>query len=224
MTCLRFVWPKLFRPAGSRFASAAAILALWLLPVAFEAKAQPLRVAVYDAAPYASVARDGSFTGASVDLWRRVAEEMGTNYQFKLVSSMEDVLRGIEQGRYDAAIGAITITEDRTARVDFSYPTHRSGVAASLRKEVGTRAAVVSFSAAASELGPLFGAMISLLFVAGIAMWLVERLEKDASKADSAVRTLRDGLYWAEVRAFNPIVCFNKISNLSNFQRQRRLG
>jgi polar amino acid transport system substrate-binding protein len=175
------------------------MLAFWLLAVAVDAKAQPLRVAVYDAAPYASVARDGSFTGASVDLWRRVAEEMGTNYQFKLVSSMEDLLRGIEQGRYDAAIGAITITEDRTARVDFSYPTHRSGVAASLRKEVGTRAAVVSFSAAAYELGPLFGAMIALLFVAGIAMWLVERLGKDASKADSAVRTLRDGLYWAVV-------------------------
>ncbi|MFY9658835.1 MAG: transporter substrate-binding domain-containing protein [Methylocystis sp.] len=158
-----------------------------------------MRIAVYDAAPYASVARDGSFTGASVDLWRRVAEDIGRNYQFTLVPSMEDVLRGIEQGRFDAAIGAITITEDRAARVDFSYPAHHSGVAAALRKDVGTRAAIASFSGAASELGPVFGLMVVLLFVAGMAMWLVERLERDASKAESAVRTLRDGLYWAVV-------------------------
>ena len=199
MTRFRFVRSKLIRPAGFRFGTAAGMLAFWFLAAAFEAKAQPLRVAVYDAAPYASVARDGSLTGVSVDLWRRVAEDIGKNYQFVLVPSMEDVLRGVEGGRFDAAIGAITITEDRAARVDFSYPTHRSGVAAALRKEAGTRAAVVSFSTAASELGPLFGVMIVLLIAAGIAMWLAERLENSASEADSAVRTLRDGLYWAVV-------------------------
>ncbi len=199
MARLRFLRSKLVWPAVSRRARALALLAFWLLIWAFGAKAQPLRIAVYDAAPYASVERDGSFTGASVDLWRRVAEDLGRNYQFMLVPSMEELLRGIEQGKFDAAIGAITITEDRAARVDFSYPTHRSGVAASLRREFGTRAAVASFSGAAAELGPLFGVMFALLFVAGIAMWLVERLARDASKTESAVRTLREGLYWAVV-------------------------
>ena len=196
MTPLRYVRSKLVRPAAYRIA---AVLAFWLLAAAFDAKAEPLRIAVYDTAPYASVARDGSFTGASVDLWRRVAEDIGKNYEFVLVSSMEDVLRGVEERRFDAAIGAITITEDRAARIDFSYPAHRSGVAAALRKTTGPQAAVVSFSTAASELGPLFGVMIVLLFVAGVAMWLAERLETTASSSDSAVRTLRDGLYWAVV-------------------------
>ena len=195
----RLVRSKLFLSAGSRFASAAAMLGLWLLAACVDAKAQPLRVAVYDAAPYGSLARDGFFMGASVDLWRRVAENIGRNYQFMLVPNMEDVLRGIEQGRFDAAIGAISITEDRAARVEFSYPTHRSGVAAALRKAAGPSTAIVSFLVATSELGPLFGVMIALLFVAGVAMWLAERLESDTSRADSAVRTLRDGLYWAVV-------------------------
>ncbi len=198
MTNLRHVGLKLFLSAGRRFA-AAAMLACWFVAGTFEARAQPLRVAVYDAAPYARVERDGSFTGASVDLWRRVAEDIGQSYQFTLVAKMEDVLRGLEERRFDAAIGAITITEDRSARVDFSYPAHRSGVAAALRNTAGPRAAIASFSGAAFELGPLFGVMIVLLFVAGIAMWLVERLESDASRTNSAVRTLRDGLYWAVV-------------------------
>jgi polar amino acid transport system substrate-binding protein len=72
--------------------------------------ANPLRVAVYDLAPYGSVALDGLFSGASVDLWRRVAEEMHWSYQFTLVSRMDAILAGLEQDRFDAAIGAITIT------------------------------------------------------------------------------------------------------------------
>ena len=51
------------------------------------------------------------------------------------VSHMEDILSGLQQGRFDAAIGAITITPEREARVGFSYPAHRSGVAVALQKK-----------------------------------------------------------------------------------------
>ena len=199
MTRLRGVESKLFRPSESRFAAAAAVAALWLFVLVAIAEARPLRVAVYDAAPYASATPDGSFGGASVELWRRVAEDLGATYQFTLFPKMEELLHGVEEGRFDAAIGAITITPDRAERVEFSYPAHRSGFAAALRKSRGSSAAIASFGLVAYELGPLFGLMIGLLCIAGIAMWLVERLERDASRTDSAVRTLRDGLYWAVV-------------------------
>ena len=84
--------------------------------------ADPLRVAVYDLAPYGSVGPDGLFSGASADLWRRVAEEMRWRYQFTLVSRVDAILAGLEQDGFDAAIGAITITAERLGRVDFSYP------------------------------------------------------------------------------------------------------
>jgi hypothetical protein len=38
---------------------------------------ETLRVAVYDVPPYGYVDTDGSMSGVSVDLWRRVAEQMG---------------------------------------------------------------------------------------------------------------------------------------------------
>jgi hypothetical protein len=37
---------------------------------------EPLRVAVYDVPPYGYVDTDGSISGVSVDLWRRVSEQM----------------------------------------------------------------------------------------------------------------------------------------------------
>jgi polar amino acid transport system substrate-binding protein len=116
------------------------------------------------------------------------------------VSDMESILSGLEQGRYDAAIGAITITPERAARVDFSYPAHRSGVAIALRKESGPIFALMSYGTAVSELSPLIFVILTMLIVIGIAMWIVEQRARSAAQgSESSVVSLRDGLYWAVV-------------------------
>ena len=112
---------------------------------------QPLRVAVYDLAPYGSVDATGLFSGVSVDLWRRVAEDLGVDYRFISVLQMDDVLAGLEHGRFDAAVGAITITPERLMRVDFSYPAHRSGVAVAFRRTTGPIAGVILYGQAVRQ-------------------------------------------------------------------------
>jgi hypothetical protein len=137
--------------------------------------ASALRIAVYDAPPYGAVGADGSLSGVSVDLWRRVAEELQWQYRLIPVSTMDSVLGGLEQGRFDAAIGAITITPEREARVDFSYPAHRSGVAVALAKESGLAAFLASFSAAAEEFAGAIVLLLALLFPLGFLIWRIER-------------------------------------------------
>jgi polar amino acid transport system substrate-binding protein len=182
---------------------AALVIGLCLAASAFAAFAETrqvesLRVAVYNVPPYGYVDTDGSIAGVSVDLWRRVAEQMGWHYQLIPVSDMESILAGLEHGQYDAAIGAITITPERAARVDFSYPAHRSGVAIAMKREGGPIFALVAYGSAASELAPLIIITLAMLIVIGVAMWAVERrVRRDGS--ESAVGNLRDGLYWAVV-------------------------
>jgi polar amino acid transport system substrate-binding protein len=163
------------------------------------AETAPLRVAVYDVPPYGYVNPDGSISGISADLWRRVAERLERQFKLIPVSEMESILSGLEQGRFDAAIGAITITPEREKRVDFSYPAHRSGVAVALRKEKGPLAALKSYVTAATELGPLIISSLAMLVLIGIVMWLIERRHPSAQDSESSVVTLRDGLYWAIV-------------------------
>lgn len=163
---------------------------------------ETLRIAVYDVPPYGYVDSDGSISGVSVDLWRRVAEQMEWPFRLIPVSDMESILSGLEQGQYDAAIGAITITPERAARVDFSYPAHRSGVAIAIRKQTGLIFALMSYGTAVSELGPLILVILAMLILIGIAMWIVERRVRATAQgagAESAVVSLRDGLYWAVV-------------------------
>jgi polar amino acid transport system substrate-binding protein len=161
---------------------------------------ESLRVAVYNVPPYGFVDSDGSMSGASVDLWRRVAGETEWHYQLIPISDMETILGGLEQGRFDAAIGAITITPERAARVDFSYPAHRSGIAIALKKETGPMFALVSYGTAVSELAPLIVITLAMLILIGIAMWIVEQRARLANQgSESSVVSLRDGLYWAVV-------------------------
>ena len=118
-----------------------------------------LKVAVYDLLPYGTAESDGALSGVSVDLWRRVAEELQWEYKLIPVSQMESTLSGLEKGCFDAAIGAITITPEREGRVDFSYPAHRYGVAVALPSETGPLAAVVSYWRVAADLGSLLVAI-----------------------------------------------------------------
>jgi polar amino acid transport system substrate-binding protein len=165
----------------------------------FDAAADaPLRVAVYDAPPYGLVEPDGSIDGVSVDLWRRAAAVMGREYRFISVSQMEVILAGLEHNSFDAAIGAITITPERLERVDFSYPAHRSGVAVAVRKDRGAMAALRTYGAILAELSPLVASIAALLVAMGVVMWLVERPKQSAAH-ESAVASLRDGVYWAVV-------------------------
>jgi polar amino acid transport system substrate-binding protein len=162
------------------------------------AQEAPLKVAVYDAPPYGHVEPDGSIDGVSVDLWRRAAETLGREYRLVPVAQMEEILKGLERKDYDAAIGAITITPARLGRVDFSYPTHRSGVAVAVRQDTGPMAALASYGSVLGELAPLIALTFGLLIVMGIAMWLAERPMRPRNH-ESAVDTLHDGVYWAVV-------------------------
>ncbi|MBV8507549.1 MAG: transporter substrate-binding domain-containing protein [Alphaproteobacteria bacterium] len=161
---------------------------------------EPLRVAVYDVPPYGSVDAEGLFSGASVDLWRRVAEDLQLTYRFIAVAQMEDVITGVERGQFDAAIGAITITPDRLAHVEFTYPAHRSGVAVALPKQTGPIAAVMSYVAVLWELGSLIVLTLGLLVLIGVLMWVFERRRRlTANPSERAVASLSDGIYWAAV-------------------------
>ena len=192
------------RPTSAALAdlvrSIAAVLALLILAWAGAAGAEdaPLRVAVYDVPPYGQVEPDGSIDGVSVDLWRRTAGALGRQYRLIPVSEMEAILEGLERNEFDVTIGAITITPQRLARVDFSYPAHRSGVAVAVRKDSGAMSAFLNYGAVVTELSPLIAFTAALLAAMGVAMWLIERPLRPAH-GDAAVTSLRDGVYWAVV-------------------------
>ena len=86
--------------------------------------------------------------------------------------------------------------------MDFSYPTHRSGVAAVFAKQTGASSALYEYGAALGELGPLLLATMVFLAGTGILMWWFERSpmrNPDKPDSHSSVTSWHDGVYWAVV-------------------------
>ncbi len=72
--------------------------------------------------------QEGRLAGFDVDLLNAMAAEAGFEVAF-VVSAFDEIFDGLQQGRYDAAISAITVTEARQRRVDFTAPYFESGKA-----------------------------------------------------------------------------------------------
>ncbi|MCA9295179.1 MAG: transporter substrate-binding domain-containing protein, partial [Phycisphaerales bacterium] len=80
----------------------------------------PLRVATKIAEPFVIQLDDGSLEGISIALWKRVAEQLGREFTFE-VMTLDELLSGVADGSYDAGIAAISITPEREEALDMSH-------------------------------------------------------------------------------------------------------
>jgi ABC-type amino acid transport substrate-binding protein len=69
--------------------------------------------------------KPGSYTGFDIELIEAIAEKMGRTPEVQ-DTSFETIFRDVAQGKFDAAISAATITEEREKAVDFSDPYYLS--------------------------------------------------------------------------------------------------
>lgn len=92
------------------------------------AAAPVLRIAVNPAfPPFEMKTPEGALTGFDIDLINAIGGTAGFLVDFDEMS-FDDVIRGLYAGEADAAISAITINQDRLAKVDFSRPYFKSGL------------------------------------------------------------------------------------------------
>jgi ABC-type amino acid transport substrate-binding protein len=159
-----------------------------------------LSVAVREVAPFAMKdPNDGSWGGISVDLWRRIAERLDLEYEWREVP-LADTWEALENGSVAVAISALSITAERQERHDFSHPYHVSGLAPAYRASGDSS----WLGALEAFLSPAFlravGSLLLVLLIAGALVWLFERrANADQFGRGSLLRGLGDGLWWSAV-------------------------
>jgi ABC-type amino acid transport substrate-binding protein len=130
---------------GSAPARAAAWLlaaVAWALPAAGcggggSADPAVLRVATEAAyPPFESTTASGEIVGFDIDLVRAVAREAGLTAEFTH-QEFAALIPALEQGRFDAAVSAMTITEERAKVVAFTDPYYDAGQVVVVRSGAG---------------------------------------------------------------------------------------
>src|SRR5262249_22329526 len=126
------------------------------------------------APPFAIKSDDGSWSGISIELWRRIAAELHLRYRFQEVS-LDELVSGTASHRLDAAIAAITVTAARAESVDFTQPYYATSLGIVVR-----RVSVFNWLNLAESLFSFSLLKMLLLLVAaailmGVIVWLIER-------------------------------------------------
>lgn len=183
-------------------AARAALLLLILLAghTPAQAEAPRLVVGTMRMPPFALRSDDGAWSGLSIELWQRIAAELGVASDYKEFDYDPDgLLDAVERGGVDVAIAAIPVTPEGEARFDFSHPYFAAGLGIAVRVlpdggGFGALRALFTLQL----LGAVAGLACVLLTV-GSLVWLSERRRNPGHFDPRPVQGVGDGVWWAAV-------------------------
>ncbi len=160
-----------------------------------------LTVSTRSLAPFV-VHDNGEYTGFSVELWRRIADEINVDYEIQPVNSLAKQIDDVERGAADVALGGLDITADRARALALSQPTLESGLQIMVRAEDNSGIGSTLARIATSRLVVWvlwFAAIFGLiLLVVGHTIWLLER-RRNPDIPTSYLRGIAESIWWAVV-------------------------
>ncbi len=172
-----------------------------LSPVLAQSPVQPktaeLRVATRLITQFA-MENSGRFTGFSMELWQKVAADLGKTYKIVVYSTLPEVLSAVETKKVDVAIAAISITAEREQKLDFSYPMFNSGLQILVRspKKSGFVPNLLRDLISPIFL-QLFAIALSMVVVAAHIIWLLERRHPKSAIDEAYFPGIFEAAWWA---------------------------
>ena len=157
-----------------------------------------LVVGTKEAAPFSMKDADGTWTGISIDLWRRIADEKKIRYRFAETETVPQLIEGVASGKFDVAVAALTVTAAREEMIDFSAPFYSTGLgiavaSGGLANWSPVWRALTSFNFLQSVF-----ALIGLALLVGLVVWLFERRSNEEF-GGTVAKGLSTSVWWTTV-------------------------
>ncbi|WP_245283867.1 transporter substrate-binding domain-containing protein [Bradyrhizobium sp. Cp5.3] len=126
------------------------------------------------APPFAIRQSDGSWSGISIALWKRIADREHLRFRLVETQSVPDLLDGVANGTFDAGVAAVTVTAARARSIDFTQPFYSTGlgIAVPINENpwVSIGRALLSFG-----FFQAVGVLLSFALAVGFVIWMLER-------------------------------------------------
>jgi polar amino acid transport system substrate-binding protein len=157
-----------------------------------------LVIGTKEAAPFAIKAADGTWQGISIDLWRRVADQLHLRYRFVETPGVQELIDGVTAGKFDVAVAALTVTAGRERVLDFTQSFYTTGLGIAV--PVGGEASWLPIIRTLTSFGfaQAIMALIGLALAFGILVWLFERRHND-DFGSGVAKGLSSGVWWSAV-------------------------
>lgn len=150
------------------------------------------------APPFSMKDTNGEWEGISIELWKRIAEELNLKYQWKELN-LHDLLSEVEASSLDAAIAAITISAEREQKFDFSHAYYSTGLSIAIPIKSDNPWIAVINGIFSRQMFIIIFTLFLILLVIGASTWLLERKTNSKNFHPNIVKGIAGGIWWAAV-------------------------
>ncbi|EBS4877579.1 transporter substrate-binding domain-containing protein [Salmonella enterica] len=149
----------------------------------------PVKVGIYVSQPFVMHGEKG-INGLAAELWEGFAEQQHIRFRYQEYPTVSALLDAVHRGEVDVAVSNITLTEERAARMAFTFPWYDSG----LRIMVSGGKAGAPWRTFWSDMTDAGHIEVYLLIVAGILVGTVLLTVLDRKLGDTFPASWFDGL------------------------------
>nr|XP_025882015.1 glutamate receptor 2.8 isoform X4 [Oryza sativa Japonica Group] len=141
---------------------------------------------------------DRSVGGYCIDVFEAAVKKLPHHLSYKFVvfnGSYDELVQRVSSGNYDAAVGDVTITAERTIHADFTMPYTESGVSMLVLMENDSKSTIewVFLKPLTRE---LWVATVIFFLFTGIVIWMIER-PRNLEYQGSSSRQFSTALYFS---------------------------
>jgi ABC-type amino acid transport substrate-binding protein len=170
-------------------------------PVARQGFKKPgrLLVGVTDFPPYSMKTNDGRWEGLSIEIWQKVAKELGVEFEIREYNRLKQIAEAIQDAKIDLTPTMLVTAYNETV-MDLSHSFYRSGlgIAVGLERHGFSIQRYFKRFTSVSTLKIIF-LLIMVSLVAGLIVWLFERRRNQEMFGESFTKGLGQGIWWAMV-------------------------
>jgi polar amino acid transport system substrate-binding protein len=166
---------------------------------ASQASERTLIVGTRESPPFVVRQADGSWAGISVELWDAIARDLGYAFELREVAELPALLGGVADGTLDVALGALTITAEREAVMDFSHPFYVTGLGIAVRAEERSGWVNVVYQFLSLDFLRVVVLLVLVLFLVGVLVWLFERRRNPEQFGGGMLRGVGSSFWWSAV-------------------------
>ncbi len=175
--------------------AALAVAAAW--PAAAQGEPE-LRVAVKEAPPFAIRDADGAWSGISVELFEKIAARIDRRPVF-VETGLDALIDDVAAGRADVGVGALSVTEPREERLDFTHPFFTTGLGIATRTDGGLGWLESLRRFASTGFLKVLATLSLVLFAMGLLVWIFERRRNPEMFGGKPSEGIGSGFWWAAV-------------------------
>ncbi|MDF9796163.1 polar amino acid transport system substrate-binding protein [Catalinimonas alkaloidigena] len=157
-----------------------------------------LTVGIKPLVPFVIDNADSVYSGISILFFEKVAEDLNLTFQYKPYENLDALLDAVSASEVDLAVGAITITDERETRMDFTHSYFSSGMGVVMRQ--GQQGIFHQLMNIASwDFVKAAGVLCLVILIFGILLWLFERKRNKEMFGKGRMRGIGSSFWWSAV-------------------------